>query len=106
MGRIAAIIVAAAVAGFSGNALAQQPIDFAQVGIKTIDLGKNTYRLEGAAGNITVAVGTDGIIVVDSQFAPLYDKIKAAITAISPTISWPGTIGKRRSGTISSSTPE
>ena len=48
MGRIAAIIVAAAVAAFSGNALAQQPIDFAQVGIKTIDLGKNTYRLEGA----------------------------------------------------------
>jgi glyoxylase-like metal-dependent hydrolase (beta-lactamase superfamily II) len=81
---MAAIMVAAATAAFSPSAYAQQPIDFTQVGIKTIDLGKNTYRLEGAGGNITVAVASDGIIVVDSQFAPLYDKIKAAITAISP----------------------
>jgi glyoxylase-like metal-dependent hydrolase (beta-lactamase superfamily II) len=40
--------------------------------------------LEGQGGNITVAVGTDGIIMVDSQFAPLHDKIKAAIAKISP----------------------
>src|SRR6266852_2042833 len=40
--------------------------------------------LEGQGGNITIAVGTDGIIMVDTQFAPLSDKIKAAIKAISP----------------------
>jgi glyoxylase-like metal-dependent hydrolase (beta-lactamase superfamily II) len=40
--------------------------------------------LEGQGGNITVAVGTDGIIMVDGQFAPLSAKIKAAIAAISP----------------------
>ena len=40
--------------------------------------------LEGQGGNITIAVGTDGIIMVDGQFAPLSDKIKAAIKAISP----------------------
>jgi glyoxylase-like metal-dependent hydrolase (beta-lactamase superfamily II) len=40
--------------------------------------------LEGQGGNITVAVGTDGIIMVDSQFAPLHDKIKAAVEKISP----------------------
>ena len=40
--------------------------------------------LEGQGGNITVAVGTDGIIMVDSEFAPLHDKIKAAIAKISP----------------------
>ena len=51
---------------------------------KTTDLGNNTYMLEGQGGNITVAVGTDGIIMVDGQFAPLSDKIKAAIKAISP----------------------
>jgi glyoxylase-like metal-dependent hydrolase (beta-lactamase superfamily II) len=39
--------------------------------------------LEGAGGNITVAVGTDGLIMVDSQYAPLHDKIKAAIAKIS-----------------------
>jgi len=42
------------------------------------------YMLEGQGGNITVAVGTDGIIMVDTQFAPLHDKIKAAIEKISP----------------------
>ena len=39
--------------------------------------------LEGQGGNITVAVAKDGIIVVDSEFAPLHDKIKAAIATIS-----------------------
>ncbi len=84
MGRIAAVLVAVASTAFAASAYAQQPIDFAQVGIKTVELGQNTYRLEGAGGNITVAVGTDGIIVVDSQYAPLYEKIKSAIAAISP----------------------
>ncbi|MSO67533.1 MAG: MBL fold metallo-hydrolase [Pseudolabrys sp.] len=40
--------------------------------------------LEGRGGNITVAVGADGIIMVDSQYAPLSDKIKAAIKVIAP----------------------
>jgi len=40
--------------------------------------------LEGQGGNITVAVGSDGIIQVDGQFAPLSDKIRAAIKAIAP----------------------
>jgi glyoxylase-like metal-dependent hydrolase (beta-lactamase superfamily II) len=64
--------------------MAQQPVDWDKIQIKTTDLGNKTYMLEGQGGNITVAVGTDGIIVVDTQFAPLYDKIKAAIAAISP----------------------
>jgi glyoxylase-like metal-dependent hydrolase (beta-lactamase superfamily II) len=60
-----------------------QNVDFSKVEIKTIDLGNKTFRLEGQGGNITVAVGTDGIIMVDGQYAPLHDKIKAAISAIS-----------------------
>src|SRR2546423_8705184 len=58
-------------------------IDWDKIQIKTTDLGNNTYMLEGQGGNITVAVGSDGIVMVDSQFAPLSDKIKAAIKAIS-----------------------
>src|SRR4051812_20089445 len=68
----------------AGNAFAQQQVDWSKVEIKTTDLGNKTYRLEGQGGNITVAVGTDGIIMVDTQFAPLHDKIAAAIKAISP----------------------
>ena len=80
----------------AGGALAQQaqppaappPVDFSKVEIKTTDLGDNVYMLEGQnsgsiGGNITVALAKDGIIMVDGQFAPLHDKIKAAIASIS-----------------------
>ncbi len=93
MNRIALVALAASAALFAGPARAQQPapapnpapfIDWEKIEIKTTDLGNKTYRLEGQGGNITVAVGTDGIIMVDGQFAPLSAKIKAAIAAISP----------------------
>jgi cyclase len=84
MARVALALFTVAVAAFAPPANAQQSIDFSKIEIKTIDLGHNIYRLEGQGGNITVAVGSDGIIMVDGQFAPLHDKIKAAIAAISP----------------------
>ena len=59
-------------------------IDWASIQITTTNLGNNTYMLQGQGGNITVAVGSDAIIMIDGQFAPLSDKIKAAIKAISP----------------------
>ena len=62
---------------------APPPVDFSKVEIKTTGLGDNVHMLEGQGGNITVAVAKDGIIMVDGQFAPLHDKIKAAIAAIS-----------------------
>jgi cyclase len=74
----------------AGAAIAQQPPaaapsppDFSKVEIKTTDLGDNVYMLEGQGGNITVAVAKDGIIMVDGEFAPLHDKIKAAISTVS-----------------------
>ena len=76
--------LAAATMLFAGTAIAQQQVDWDKVQIKTTDLGNKTYMLEGQGGNITVAVGTDGIIMVDTQFAPLSEKIKAAVKAISP----------------------
>jgi glyoxylase-like metal-dependent hydrolase (beta-lactamase superfamily II) len=84
MVRIVLPAVFAAAMLVAGSATAQQPVDWDKVQIKTTDLGNKTYMLEGQGGNITVAVGTDGIIMVDTQFAPLSDKIKAAIKAISP----------------------
>jgi len=90
MNRLRMAIVASAMA-LSGSSLAQTPPaaspppapDFSKVEIKTTDLGDNVYMLEGQGGNITVAVASDGIIMVDSEFAPLHDKIKAAISAVS-----------------------
>jgi hypothetical protein len=55
MPRVAPIAFAVAIVAFALPAKAQQSIDFSKVEIKTIDLGHNTYRLEGQGGNITVA---------------------------------------------------
>jgi cyclase len=84
------IALAGAAALIAGNASAQQaapPVpparDFSKVEMKTTDLGNKTYMLEGDGGNITVVVGGDGIIMVDGEFAPLHDKIKAAVEAVS-----------------------
>jgi glyoxylase-like metal-dependent hydrolase (beta-lactamase superfamily II) len=90
--RIGHIPAVLAIVSMAGVANAQQPaappapplIDWAAVQIKTTDLGNKTYMLEGRGGNITVAVGSDGIIMVDGQFAPLSEKIKVAIREISP----------------------
>ena len=83
------IAVVASIMALSGPVFAQQPPaaapppDFSKVEIKTTNLGDNIYMLEGQGGNITVAVAKDGIIMVDGQYAPLHDKIKAAVEAIS-----------------------
>ena len=63
-------------------AQAPQP-DFSKVEIKTTKVTNSFYTLEGQGGTIGVLVGPDGIFMVDSQFAPLSQKIAAAIHQIS-----------------------
>jgi cyclase len=62
---------------------AQPPQDFSKVEIKTTKLADNFYTLEGQGGTIGVLAGPDGVFMVDSQFAPLSEKIAAAIKRIS-----------------------
>ena len=62
-------------------ALAAQNFDTVQV--RTIKAADGVYMLQGAGGNIGVSAGADGVILVDDQYAPLTDKIKAAIAAVS-----------------------
>jgi cyclase len=76
------MLIGVAVAAVSGGiVLAQQ--DFSQVQIKTTKIGGNFYTLEGSGGTIGVLAGPDGVLMVDAQFAPLSDKIVAAIKQIS-----------------------
>jgi len=56
--------------------------DFSKVEIKVTKVAGNVYMLEGSGGNIGVSVGPDGILIVDDQFAPLVDKIKAALKTL------------------------
>lgn len=56
--------------------------DWSKIEIKVTKVAGNVYMLEGSGGNIGVSVGPDGILIVDDQFAPLADKIKAALKTL------------------------
>ena len=62
---------------------AQAQTDFSKVEIKTTKLSDTTYMMVGAGGNLGLSVGEDAVFLIDDQFAPLTEKIKAAIAAIT-----------------------
>ena len=78
----AALAVVAAIAiPVIGQGQGQQ--DFSKVEIKTTQIADNFYTLEGLGGTISVLTGPDGVLLVDSQFAALTDKLAAAIKKLS-----------------------
>ena len=75
-----------AVALASGLPVAgKQDQDFSKVQIKVTKVSGNIYMLEGQGGNIGASVGEDGIVIVDDQFAPLAEKIQAALKDLKIT---------------------
>src|SRR5258705_340182 len=75
---LAAIVLAA---GATIGAQGQQ--DLSNVQVKTTKIADNFYTVEGSGGMIGALVGTDGIFMVDTQFAPPTDKIVAALKQVS-----------------------
>lgn len=78
-----ALIVGCAVWLVSFSAIASAQSDFDQVRIETDPVTDNIYMLSGGGGNIGVLVGEDGVLLVDSMFAELEGKIRAAISRLS-----------------------
>ena len=74
------IVLCVAVAFAAAPAVAQQ--DFSEVEIGTIEVASGVYMLQGAGGNIGVSVGADGVFLIDDQYAPLTERIVAAVRAI------------------------
>lgn len=56
--------------------------DFSKVEIKASKVRGNIWMLNGAGGNIGVSVGPDGVLIVDDKFAPLAEKIRAALKEV------------------------
>ena len=72
----------------AGLALVALPVsaqqqDFSKVEVKVIPAAGNVYMLQGAGGNIGVSAGSDGILIVDDQYAPLAEKIRASLKSIN-----------------------
>ena len=81
---LALLLLPGAVFLLPRTARAQQP-DFSKVEMKVTKVSGNIYMLEGAGGNIAASVGEDGIVIVDDEFAPLADKIQAALKNLGIT---------------------
>ncbi len=80
--RFSALALGLGLALLPGTVQAQEQ-DFSAVEIKTVPVAENVYVLLGEGGNIGVSAGPDGVFLIDDQFAPLTEKIRAAIAEIS-----------------------
>ena len=85
VGRRLALTLALALACGTGNARAQQNIDFARLELQTIKVSDGLYVLMGgpAQGNIAVSVGNDGVFLVDTMYGQMHQKIVDAVRAFS-----------------------
>lgn len=79
--ELAAIAFALAAAGLGPAATAQQ--EAPSPAVEVLEVRDDIYMLVGQGGNITMQVGDDGILIVDTQFANMSEAILAAIRGIS-----------------------
>jgi glyoxylase-like metal-dependent hydrolase (beta-lactamase superfamily II) len=84
MTSLRAAFTAAILALGATLAFAQGAPDFSKVEIKATKITDKFYTLEGQGGMIGVLIGPDGVFMVDTQFAPLSDKIAAAVKQLTP----------------------
>ena len=77
----AALLVLATAVVAAAPARAQS--GFGDVEIAVWPVRDNVYMLVGAGGNVTVQFGDDGVLIVDTQFAELGDKLLAAVRTLS-----------------------
>src|SRR4030095_11653287 len=80
--RLKKLLIAIALVCFV-PCLTRAQTDYSKVEVKATKVAGNVYMLEGAGGNIGVSVGDDGLLIVDDQFAPLPDKIRAALKGLA-----------------------
>jgi glyoxylase-like metal-dependent hydrolase (beta-lactamase superfamily II) len=74
---------AIAVATLGSLALFAQQQNFDNVQVNVQKAQGNVYMLVGAGGNVTIQVGSEGVLMVDTQFAPMSAKLLAAIRTLS-----------------------
>src|SRR5262245_21789408 len=83
--KIKSLLTAVAVLMATSAVAQNAQQDFSKVEIKTTKVSEKFYTLEGQGGMIGALVGPDGVFLVDTQFAPLTEKIVAAVKKISPS---------------------
>ena len=63
---------------------AQRPTDFSSLQVVTTQVAGGIYMLQSpVSGNTAASIGSDGVLLVDAQYAPIHDKLMAAVKALS-----------------------
>ncbi len=83
LGHLAGIGTVAAVLAGAGSGVLDAQQDMSDVEITTIPLESDLFMLVGRGGNIGLSVGEDGAFLIDDQFAPLTDRILAAVAEVT-----------------------
>jgi cyclase len=83
--RMLALAIVSAALLCARSAAQEKTPDWSTVQIKVTKISGNIYMLEGQGGNIAASVGEDGIVIVDDEFAPLAEKIQAALKNLGVT---------------------
>ena len=78
--KMISLIMATVALSLAKTAAAQ---DFSSVEIRTTQVADGVYAMEGAGGNLGLVVGENGAFLIDDQYAPLTEKIKAAIEVVT-----------------------
>jgi cyclase len=76
-------LAASLAVGFLVASRASGQQDFSKVEVVAEKLGDGVWMLTGAGGNLGVSAGEDGVVLIDDEYAPLTDRILAAIRTIS-----------------------
>jgi glyoxylase-like metal-dependent hydrolase (beta-lactamase superfamily II) len=82
--RIASVLLIVAGTLAAQPSRGGQPQNFDNVELHLFPVQGNVYMMVGVGGNITVQIGSDGVLLVDTMFAPLAPRIAAEIKKISP----------------------
>lgn len=80
-GVFACLALGATVPVLAGQAPAQP--NFSAIPVTVTKVQGSVYMLQGAGGNVTVQIGDQGVLVVDTQFAPMADKLLAEIRKLA-----------------------
>ena len=77
-----ALAVAGASVGPAGTVLAGPADRFADVKVTAQPVNGSVHMLTGAGGNVGVSIGEDGTLIIDDQYAPLSERIQAALDGL------------------------
>ncbi len=76
-------LILAVIVGFATFAAAQQNPDFSRMNVNVLPVQGQVHMLVGAGGNVAVQAGDEGVLLVDTGYTQMSEKLLAAVRKVS-----------------------